>query len=243
MTYSRLASASGKESPQCSSRQGAQIDHFIVHHAVNTSARSVVDMMTIPTKQVSANYVVGPDGPIGVVREEMRAWTSGASGDGGRGAAWDRRSITVETVNSTLAPNYGFASSTIEHLARLIADCATRYGFPIDRDHVIGHRELKERYNASYATACPGPSMDLDGLVRKALAYQNEKTPQPEGDEEMALTEQELEERFAALRSRTENTQAATERVEKRATNIENKLDAALRKLGITDDQFPPAVQ
>lgn len=181
MTYSKLATASRKESPQSSSRQGVKIDMVIVHHCANTSAQGVVDMMTIPTKQVSSNYVMTKNGPIGVVREEMRAFTSGSSSDGGKGAAYDRRAITVETVNSTMGPRWEFDPRTIEHLARLIADVATRYGFPIDRDHVVGHGELYSRYRASYPTACPGPSMDLDALVRKARAYQQEQQkPEPQ---------------------------------------------------------------
>lgn len=237
MTYSKLATASRKESTQSSSRQGTKIDRVIVHHCANTNARAVVDMMTIPTKQVSANYVMTAEGPIGVVREELRAFTSGSSSDSGKGAAYDRRAITVETVNSTMGPDWRFDPRTIEHLARLIADVATRYGFPIDRDHVIGHRELYSRYGASYPTACPGPSMDLDALVRKARAYQQNTDTQE--DDDMALTEAQLEERFAALRERTESTRDVAKANEKRSTNIENKVDLILDHLGVPRDQFP----
>ncbi|PPG34532.1 peptidoglycan recognition family protein [Rathayibacter sp. AY2B9] len=235
MTYSELSRASAKESNQSSSRQGARIDRFIVHHAVSTRDQTVVDMMTIPTKQVSANYVVGPDGPIGVVREELRAFTSGASGDGGKGAAFDRRAITVETINSTLAPDYRFDPRTIEHLARLIADVATRYDFPIDRDHVLGHRELYSRFGASYATACPGPSMDLDALVAKARAYQ-QNTDKEEDD---MPSEEWLENKFREVRERIEQTREIAEDARTRAINIEGKQDVNLRAQGIKDDQFP----
>jgi N-acetyl-anhydromuramyl-L-alanine amidase AmpD len=58
--------------------------------------------MVKATKEVSANYAVSNEGRItGVVDEEDRAWTSGSTTDGGAGAAWDRRSITLEIENET----------------------------------------------------------------------------------------------------------------------------------------------
>ncbi|PPF18260.1 hypothetical protein C5B92_07020 [Rathayibacter sp. AY1A4] len=231
MTYSKLARASVKESPQSSSRQGAKVNLFIVHHADNTRAQSVVDMMTIPTKEVSSNYVVDETGPTGVVREEMRAFTSGSSSDGGKGAACDRRAITAEVINSTRAPDWRFDPRTIEHLARLIADVATRYGFPIDRDHVVGHRELYTRWGASYPTMCPGPSMDLDALVAKARAYQQNDTTQEEDD--MVLYTDQDKKDLQAAHADSKAARETAERVEKRATNTENKVDAIMRHLGI----------
>src|SRR5690606_17568277 len=46
---------------------------------------------------------------------------------------------------------------------------SARYGFPIDRAHVFGHREISEKtaYHGN-PTACPGPSMDLEYIVRRA---------------------------------------------------------------------------
>ena len=96
-------------------------------------------------------------------------------------------------------------------------------------------------------TVLPG-----DGpIVVPAPAHGNSRPGTPdEGDEEMALTEDEFEERFRAVRTRAENATAeakgareAAERVERRDTNIENKLDVILRKLGIPDDQFPKPTQ
>jgi N-acetyl-anhydromuramyl-L-alanine amidase AmpD len=231
MTYSKLARAAVKESPQSSSRQGATVDMFIVHHCANTNTRAVIDMMTIPTKEVSANYVVDEDGVQGVVREELRAFTSGSRDDGGKGAAYDRRAITVETVNSSMGPDWRFDPRTIEHLARLIADVASRYGFPIDRDHVVGHRELYTRWGASYPTMCPGPSMDLDALVTKARAYQQNDTTQEEDD--MVLYTDQDKKDLQAAHADSKAARETAERVEKRATNTENKVDAIMRHLGI----------
>jgi N-acetyl-anhydromuramyl-L-alanine amidase AmpD len=50
--------------------------------------------------------------------------------------------------------------------AWLVARAAKRWGFPIDRDHVIGHGEV---YYAK-AKLCPGLLVSLDRIVSEALA-------------------------------------------------------------------------
>ncbi|KRC52121.1 hypothetical protein ASE16_03475 [Leifsonia sp. Root227] len=158
-------------SSQRSSRDGAAIDHIILHHCASTDADGVVSMMVSGARQVSANYVIANDGRIiGVVDEGDRAWTSGSSDDGGRGAAFDRRSITFECAN--LSTNgWTISDASYESIARMCADVSRRYGFPLVRNGagstVLGHRELYEFFSASYATACPG-GMDVDRVVARA---------------------------------------------------------------------------
>lgn len=172
MTFSKLATSTSGNGGQYSAR-GRTVDRFIVHHAATTSLSGVLSMMATGSRQVSSNYVIKDGSIIGVVPEEYRAWTSGS-------AAWDGRAVTVETCNSASgdASGWPISEASYESLAALIADCATRYGFPINRDTVIGHRELYTRYGASYATACPG-GIDLDRVVRDALAVQ-QGVPEPE---------------------------------------------------------------
>jgi N-acetyl-anhydromuramyl-L-alanine amidase AmpD len=169
MTFSGLATAIRRSSMH-SSRNGTKIDTLLLHHAATVSAATVVGMMVSGSRTVSANYVCGNDGQLfGIVDEENRAWTSGSSSDGGRGAAWDRRSITVETANESYGGSWPISERSYATLAALAADLHRRYGLKLDRDHVIGHRELWQRYRASYATACPG-GMDLDRIVNLARA-------------------------------------------------------------------------
>lgn len=154
MTISPLSNQAYVTS-QKSSRNGAKIDHFIVHHAVSTNWRNVLDMM-MGAKEVSANYIIANDGQIiSVVPEEYRAWTSSS-------AAWDGRSVTVEVCNSSLDPATGYAISPAAQnsLERLIADVGKRYGFTPTRNGtastVLGHRDLANWFGDSYSTACPG---------------------------------------------------------------------------------------
>lgn len=172
-----------RTSAQRSSREGATIDHIILHHCASTDGDGVVSMMVSGARQVSANYVVANDGRvIGVVDEGDRAWTSGSSDDGGRGAAWDRRSITFECANLS-TDGWTISDASYESIARVCADVSRRYGFPLTRSGanstVFGHRELYQYFNASYATACPG-GMDIDRVVRRANEILAGVVPAPE---------------------------------------------------------------
>lgn len=141
---------------QKSSRNGANIDRFIVHHAVSTNWHNVLDMM-MGAKEVSANYIITNEGEIiSVVPEEYRAWTSSSP-------YWDGRAITVEICNESLNANAGYpiSAKAQDALTRLIRDVGQRYGFTPTFNGgygtVLAHRDLVSipPYQ-SYSTACPG---------------------------------------------------------------------------------------
>lgn len=174
MTFSGLTNQV-RESSQRSNRNGARIDTFLIHHQAGTNDDSVINEMVTGSKQVSANYTISNEGRLtGVVPEEYRAWTSGSSTDGGKGAAWDRRSITVEIENEAGAPNWPISPAAIDTAARLLNDLKARYGIV----NVLGHRDLWNLYRASYATFCPGPST-VAGIVSRAGGLSGTPTPTP----------------------------------------------------------------
>lgn len=153
MTYSYLTDQI-RRSPQHSARNGAKIDTILWHHQAGTNDDAVIDMMVNRTRQVSSNYTISNEGRLtSVVDEDLRAWTSGSTQDGGKGAAWDRRAITTEIENQAGAPNWPISTAAIDKAARLQLDLETRY----DIKNVLGHRDLWTIYRASYATYCPGP--------------------------------------------------------------------------------------
>lgn len=169
MTYSGLARRTYSTS-QKSSRQGAKIDMVICHHAATTNAEQVISMEVSGSREVSSNYVITNTGEIvGIVEEESRAWTSGSSSDGGKGAAFDRRAITFECADERNGDPWPISGASQEAIVNLLVDVHQRYGIPLDRDHVVGHRELYTRWGASYATSCPG-GMNVDDLVNRARA-------------------------------------------------------------------------
>lgn len=169
MTFSTLT-AQHRPSTQRSSRQGATVDTILWHHQAGLSDDAVIAAMVNRTRTVSANYTISNEGRITcVVDEEYRAWTSGSTSDGGKGAAWDRRAITVEIENESAAPDWRISSAAIAAAAALRADLRRRYNIINE----LGHRALWEAYRASYPTFCPGP----DTVARIVAAAVGEMPP------------------------------------------------------------------
>lgn len=176
MTFSALTNRTGGNAGQFSSRGGRKVRGWIIHHAATTSLNGVLSMMSTGSRSVSANYVLGNGEIIGVVPEEWRAWTS-ASPDG------DGANLTVEIVNNKVGATdmtWTISEAEYANMAKLIAETSTRYGFPINRNTIIGHREVLGIYNQGYSTACPS-GVDIDRLVREANAVQAGARPAPSG--------------------------------------------------------------
>ena len=175
MTTSRLATRISTTF-QKSSRNGARIGYFCVHHAASTSHRAVVEMMVTGSREVSAHYVVS-DSIESVVDEDYRAWSLSSP-------EWDSKSVVAETINDS-TDGWTVSDKTFDNLARLIADWSTRYGIPITDDTVLTHQEVYARYGESYPTACPG---DLQRrkpeLLKLAQHYASTPTPQDQEDED-----------------------------------------------------------
>lgn len=151
-----------------SSTRTAGIDRFIIHHAATTSLDNTLALFQPGGREVSANYALGSDGTLVLaVDEDRRAWTSSSS-------YWDGRAVTIEVANSVAADPWPVSDASFDKLARLIADVATRYRFPINDDTILTHQELYTRYGDSYATACPGDLQRRKGeLLQKAISYQS----------------------------------------------------------------------
>lgn len=134
---------------------------WIVLHTMVTSVGGANSRFQLEREQASAHYGIGLDGRLYQwVDERNAAWANGATGRGGRGDNLDSISIEHEDLGNYDGPRTPelYAAS-----ARLVAEIAVRYGVPVDRDHVIGHREC------DYAsTRCPD-ALDVDLIVRMAL--------------------------------------------------------------------------
>lgn len=144
-------------------RAGDKVQYFVIHH-VGSASLTTLDgdrkrFMTTNDRSVSPNWLIGRDGSVSeiVPPDKFRAWTSGA---------FDYNAVTVETQNTSVAPSWGISEESIDAIAKLVAWASKRYGFPIDRTHVIGHRETP-----GASTICPGPSMPLDRIVELAKVY------------------------------------------------------------------------
>lgn len=143
---------------------------FIVHHAAGTSDAVLKAQYVSKSRELSSNYAMTQAGDIvAILHEEYRPFTSAA-------AKADNWGITIEIVNELGAPSWKISDRAFDQLARLIADCATRWGFPINRSTVIGHREVRAKFGQGIATACPGPWLwaRMDELVALARKYQQD---------------------------------------------------------------------
>ncbi|WP_259363550.1 peptidoglycan DD-metalloendopeptidase family protein [Microbacterium esteraromaticum] len=150
---------------------GVTIDRFIIHHQGSTNDdeayfKTKNDRGSCPTWQVKKDGTV-----VEFIPPDMKPSSTGS---------WNDRSVAVETQNVTgdvsgtdkvAGTDWVISDASHEAIAHLVVWASKHFGFPIDRTHVIGHRET------GAATACPGPSMDLDGIVKRA---QELAAPDPE---------------------------------------------------------------
>jgi peptidoglycan hydrolase-like protein with peptidoglycan-binding domain len=163
-------------SPNCSPRRdGDVIQYFVIHHAADTRPVEIQRdrFMTPNDRNVSPNWLIGADGSVHeiVPPDKYRAWTTGQ---------FDYKAVTVETQNTSGDPNWGISEESHVAIAKLVAWAHLRWNIPLDRQHVLGHREVPN----VPATACPGPSMDLDKILSYAIQFVKEvPTEEPGGEE------------------------------------------------------------
>lgn len=105
---------------------------------------------------IGYHYVIRKDGTVELGRPE---WAIGAHAYG----------ENSHTIGIHVCGNFEIgepAPAQIESLALLLANLCTDYDLPIDRETIVGHRELMP-------TACPGRNLYemLDTVVGKAAFY------------------------------------------------------------------------
>jgi N-acetyl-anhydromuramyl-L-alanine amidase AmpD len=145
-------------------RDGFRPEAIVIHVMEGTLA-GTDSWFVSPTSQVSAHYGIGKSGEVHqYVAESDAAWHAGRVW----GSTWNRRRDGVNPNLYTVGIEHeGTADSDwpdamIEASATLVREIAHRWSIPIDRDHVIGHREI-------YAhKTCPGSKADLDRIVSLA---------------------------------------------------------------------------
>lgn len=174
-------------SPNKSVRED-KIQFFVIHHAADPRDKQTqIDrFMTANDRNVSPNWFIGADGSASeiVPPDDYRAWTTGK---------FDHKAITVETQNTSGDPTWGISRESHERIADIAAWAADRYGLALDRKTIIGHREVPGQ-----ATACPGPSMDLEWIVNRAkeifaVKYADKvEEPQPVPTDDKAKTKAEI---------------------------------------------------
>ena len=131
---------------------------MVVIHDIEGTAQSAINAFQDPNRQASAHYVVSKTGAITqMVAEKDIAWHAGN---------WDynTRAIGIEHEGYAYIP-YTYTVNEYKWSARLLASICSRWGVPLDRNHVIGHYQVPDPYNpglyggSSHHTD-PGPYWD-----------------------------------------------------------------------------------
>ncbi|WP_405388485.1 N-acetylmuramoyl-L-alanine amidase [Streptomyces sp. NBC_01102] len=110
------------------------VDRVIVH-VTQGSFASAVKVFQDPAHQAATHYIVGQNGRVTqMIRELDVAYHAG-------NRSYNERSIGIEHEGFVDRPK-DFTPEMYAASARLTAAICTRYGIPVDRDHIIGHVEV-----------------------------------------------------------------------------------------------------
>lgn len=142
----------------------------IVIHIAEGSAAAVDSWFKMATSQVSAHYLVTKAGGLHqYVREEDTAWHAGRiDTPTWKGLVKNADGTFVNPNKYTIgiehegAGNDPWTEPMYERSARLLAEIHCRWGIPLDRAFVVGHREIFAR------KTCPGSMVDIGQLILRA---------------------------------------------------------------------------
>ncbi|RZI47978.1 peptidoglycan recognition protein family protein [Lactococcus kimchii] len=166
MTVSKLATVS-KYSWQRGGNFGQiarkPINKLVLHHNAGTGSGVVPNCWV--GRQASAHYQIENGTIISCLDEDITAWHCGASGVDN-----NSHTIGIEHQNSTGAPDWKVSAENQEKSAQLVAEICKRRGIPIDRNHIVRHREMP-----NCQTACSG-GLDIDWIVNRAKEIAGEAT-------------------------------------------------------------------
>jgi len=151
--------------------------NLIVIHDIEGSYASAIATFQDPARAGSAHYVIGAQGQVAqMVQEHDIAWHAGN---------WDynTRSIGIEHEGYAWVP-YTFTGPEYRASEQLVASICSRWGVPLDRNHVIGHNEVPDPDNpglfgGSDHHTDPGPYWDWTNYMIQAQLYASQLPSPP----------------------------------------------------------------
>ena len=109
----------------------------VIHYTAMTSTSAALRALCDPAREVSAHYLIAPDGEVlSLVPEALRAWHAGA-GQWGGVTDVNSRSIGIELSNDGFSP---FAAAQMDALIALLNGIKARWAIRPER--VIGHSDM-----------------------------------------------------------------------------------------------------
>ena len=137
-------------SPNFVKKENRNIDRIIIH-ITQGSFTSAVGWFKMKSSKVSAHFLVSrAGGVVQMVKLKDVAWHA---------QPWNTRSIGIE--HEGFYKYHGrtteFTQKQYETSAKLVRELAKKYNIPLDRKHIIGHREVP-----GVTKTCPGYKWDWD---------------------------------------------------------------------------------
>ena len=134
------------------------IDMIVIHDTEDIGYAGTIQVFQDPSFQASAHYVISSSGQVTqMVAEHDIAWHAGN---------WDynTRAIGIEHEGFAWQPG-SYTSAEYQASAQLAASICSRWGVPMDRQHVIGHSEVPDpnnpgQYGGEAHHTDPGPYWD-----------------------------------------------------------------------------------
>lgn len=149
-------------------RIGWSIDCIVIHIVGGRtgSLDSAAHWFNNPGADVSAHYGVGKDGrKVQWLAEHDTAYHAGLKVRPTAAIVIEREGVNPNLYSIGIEcegiEQEAMPSTQFDALCALVADIATRCRFPLDRRHVIGHREIRAN------KACPG-KINVDDVVSYA---------------------------------------------------------------------------
>ena len=152
-------------SPNFGPRRGGSVpDLVVLHYTGMATAADALARLTDPASEVSAHYLIDPDGRVvRLVAEETRAWHGGAAMWGGV-TDINSRSIGIEIVNPGHELGYPpFPEAQFAGLEALLADILARH--EISPERVVSHACVSPERKRD-----PGEKFDWRRLALQGLS-------------------------------------------------------------------------
>ena len=173
--------AKGYDAPLGSPRPaGSVVSMLVIHHTATTDDQLAYFLKKNDRDSCPTWYVRTSGEAIETINPSlMPSSTKGANA----------KSVAIETQNTTGAPSWGISPESRERIAQIAAWLSKQtevngvpFAITLDRQHIVGHREVPGN-----STECPGPSMDVDWIVKRAKEIAAGPVAEPDG---ITLTEE-----------------------------------------------------
>lgn len=132
-------------------RQGVKIDRIIIHWFGVGTLESANTRFQKAYNKVSAHYGISKGRVWQWVKETDVAFQAG-------NLSMNKRGIGIE--HDATLNGHNLSEQDYQLSGQLVKEIAERYNIPLDRQHIIGHREIK-------ATTCPG-TINIDKIINIA---------------------------------------------------------------------------